>query len=214
MSDATTQPQRALWELLADGISDVAAMHPECDLSHPGTPSAGVAMARLNGQQLEYVVLADTVIVFRTHNGEMVITDDRVKNAASEDREAASALPYDSAERKEALRRMKRRERSLRNRLGGYWGAAADPIAAEHSIPGSISVSTAAAIAVLTNGAARCVTPFELMSWADGFRVLDCEGPASLIHRIREVEKSDYRAERWQRTKRSDDATGVHATLP
>jgi hypothetical protein len=214
MTTATAEPHRMLRDLLADAIRRVAAMHPECDLSHPGTPSAGVAMVRLNGDRLEYLVLADTVIVIRTSDGDLTLTDNRVRQTAREERDAATALPFDSEERTAALQRMKRREQEFRNRPGGFWVAAADPIAAEHAITGSIPVEGASAIAVLTDGAARCVMPFDLITWADMLRILESDGPADLIRQVREIEASDPTAERWRRAKRSDDATVVYATLP
>src|SRR4051794_17523423 len=33
-----------LSDVLRDAITNVAKLHPECDLSHPGTPSAGVGI--------------------------------------------------------------------------------------------------------------------------------------------------------------------------
>lgn len=208
------EPPQTLREVLSDGIRRVAAMHPECDLSHPGTPSAGVAIVRLNSERLEYLVLADTVIVVRTHDGSTVLTDDRVREAARKERDFATALPLGSGERNDALQRMKRREQELRNRIGGFWVAAADPSVAEHAIVGSFALEEATAIAVLTDGAARSVIPFGIITWADVLRILDTDGPAELIHQVRTIEKSDPEAKRWKRTKGSDDATVVYAALP
>ncbi|WP_433302296.1 protein phosphatase 2C domain-containing protein [Actinoplanes sp. CA-030573] len=214
MSAVAERPELSLQEALADSIRQVAGMHPECDLRHPGTPSAGVAIVRLQGDFLEYLVLADTVIVIQTERGIRVFTDDRVSNVARNERAAATALPLDSNERKAALGEMKRREQDARNRPGGFWVAAADPEAAKHAIVGSLAMQDTTAIAVLTDGAARCVTPFALITWGDVLRILDTDGPAELISQVRKIESSDPEAERWRRSKRSDDATVAYATLP
>lgn len=214
MANVRENPKRALPDTLADAISQVAGMHPECDLSHPGTPSAGVAIVRRGDDRLEYLVLADTVVVIRTHDGDIVLTDDRVRNAAREEREMAIALPYGSDERRVALQRMKRREQAARNRPGGFWVAAADPDAAKHAIVGSVPLGDVTAVAILTDGAARCVIPFGLITWADMLRILEADGPDELIRQVRRTESSDPNGEHWRRAKRSDDATVVFATLP
>ena len=207
------KPTRTLTELLADSIRAVASMHIECDLSHPGTPSAGVAMVRVSEGSLEYLVLADTVVIVRGREENIVVTDDRVSRTASAERETATALPFDSEERKEALRRMKRREQAARNRHGGFWVAAADPEAASHAITGSVDLEKSTAVAALTDGAARCVVPFGLTTWEGAMQILDEYGPSELIHMVRQAEATDPEAERWQRTKVSDDATVVYSVL-
>ncbi|MEV6601347.1 protein phosphatase 2C domain-containing protein [Actinoplanes sp. NPDC051346] len=214
MDGTMVRPRRMLRDVLADGIRRVAAMHPECDLTHPGTPSAGVAMVRLCDDRLEYLVLADTIIVVRTHDGNIVLTDDRVRQAAHEEKEAAMALPFGSDERSEALKRMKRRQQECRNRPGGFWVAAANPDAADYAIRGSVALKDATDVAVLTDGAARCVMLFETITWTDVIRILNENGPADLIREVRETEASDPSAERWTRAKGSDDATVVYAALP
>ncbi|MEO7194302.1 MAG: hypothetical protein ABIZ05_05685 [Pseudonocardiaceae bacterium] len=66
---------RPLGQILADAIRDVATLHPECDLTHPGTPSAGVAIVRLEGDVLRYLVLGDVAIVLDTTAGLDAISD-------------------------------------------------------------------------------------------------------------------------------------------
>ena len=214
MAGVAVEPRRSLRDVLADSIRDVAAMHPECDLTHPGTPSAGVAVVRLDGDDLDYLVLADTVIAVQMSTGSRVLTDDRVARVAGDERAAATALPINSDERKEALQQMKRREQEFRNRPGGFWVAAANPEAANHALAGSVPIADSTAVAVLTDGAARCVVPFALITWDDALRILDAAGPAELIREVRKIESSDPAAERWRRAKRSDDATVAYATLP
>lgn len=201
---------RGLTEALADSIEAVAALHPQCDLEHPGTPSAAVAIVRVSTARVEYLVLADTVVALRAGNKISVVTDDRIASAATAERAAAAVLPAGTTEREQALRRAKAAEQRARNRPGGFWVAAANPSAAAHALTGDVSAVDIGSVALLTDGAARCVEPFELLDWPQAFVVLDREGPAGLLREVRSAEEADPNGARWPRTKRSDDATVIY----
>lgn len=196
---------------LATAIDRVARLHPQCNLTHPGTPSAAVGVIRLVGDQLEYLVLGDISVCLANSSGHIqVVTDDRVSATARRAREEAGTFAIGSTEQAEALVRMKKAELAARNKPGGYWVAANDPTAAEHAITGSVRRDDIADLAVLTDGATRIVDPFKLMDWAGVFRVLREQGPAELIRRVRGAESSDPDGQKWARNKRSDDATILH----
>lgn len=112
---------------LRTAIQHVANQHSECDLAHPGTPSAAVAVLRIDEDSLEYMVLGDIVIVLDTTNGLQVVTDDRVNTTARHERQGADQYPIGSPEKQAALLQMKQAEFAARNQPGGYWVAAADP---------------------------------------------------------------------------------------
>jgi hypothetical protein len=42
-----SDPSRSLADALAEAIRQVASLHPGCDLTHPGTPSATVVLLRV-----------------------------------------------------------------------------------------------------------------------------------------------------------------------
>jgi hypothetical protein len=54
-------PFRSLADALAEAIRQVAALHPGCDLTHPGTPSATVVLLRAHEEGADYLALADTL---------------------------------------------------------------------------------------------------------------------------------------------------------
>lgn len=196
---------------LASAIDRVARLHPQCDLAHPGTPSAAVGMVRIAGDDLEYLVLSDIYVCLAGRTGkQQVITDGRVSETARQARAAAGQFPIGSAEQAEALQSMKQGELAARNKPGGYWVAANDPAAAEYAITGSVPLCDIEDVAVATDGATRIVDPFGLMDWAGVFEVLRTQGPASLIRRVRGAEDSDPDGRKWPRNKRSDDATILH----
>ena len=60
----TSQPDHSPADNLAQAITDVASLHADtCDLDHPGTPSATVAILREQADTMEYLVLGDTTIL-------------------------------------------------------------------------------------------------------------------------------------------------------
>lgn len=195
---------------LAHAIDRVATLHPQCDLSHPGTPSAAVGVVRIVGGELEYLVLGDITIAVQTSKDLLVITDDRVSATAQPARDEAERLPIGSAEKAEALLRMKHAELASRNHVGGYWVAANDAAAAEYALTGSVPLSDVQCAGVLTDGTTRAVKPFHLLDWQAALQLLRTVGPDGLIQRVREAETSDPTGIRWPRNKRSDDATALY----
>jgi hypothetical protein len=197
-------------DALAAAIEATAKLHARtCDLSHPGTPSAAVGIVQCMGNTLRYLVLGDVTLILDTADSLRVISDDRVSRTARAERAAADAMPADTPEKAAALVSMKHAEIAARNIPGGYWIAAANPSAAQHALEGEIGLATLRRAVLLTDGAARAVTPFGLLDWRSALDAIDEYGPADLIRRVREAEQEDANAVRWPRNKISDDATVV-----
>ncbi|MEV0329094.1 hypothetical protein AB0H63_21995 [Micromonospora echinospora] len=201
-----------LMEALRDAIAQVAEMHRECDLAHPGTPSAAVSILRVNGSLWEYLVLGDiSLVIDRPTGGPTVVTDTRVDSTARSERDEADRHLIGSPEKQAALLRMKHAELAARNQPGGFWVATAVPSAADHAIVGSVPVDEVRRLAVLTDGAARIVDLFGALDWSGALDSLSAHGPAELIRQVRTLEGADPQGARWPRNKRSDDATVVYA---
>ena len=203
-----SDPCRALVDALASAIAAVARQHSECDLTHPGTPSAGIGAVRLSPDTVDWLVLGDVTVVLDTPPEPAVISDDRVSATALAERRAADLYPIGSADKAVSLLVMKRAELAARNRPNGYWISAADPAAANHALTGTAPRADVRRIAVLSDGAARVVA-FGLLSWTDALDTLESEGPSALIRRVRDAERDDFLGLRWPRNKVSDDATAV-----
>jgi hypothetical protein len=197
--------------VLTDAINITARMHPDCDLHHPGTPSATTSLIRLTEDALQYLVLGDTTVIVETVDGIEVFNDDRVETTAQAERAEANRYPFGSAQKQAALLRMKHAELALRNQPGGFWVAAADPTVVTHAITGQFPLNTVRRVAVLTDGATRLVSMFQLLDWRGVLDVLDEQGPTELIRRVRAIEAADPNGTRWPRNKGSDDATVVYA---
>ena len=152
---------------LAAAISRTADLHRDtCDLSHPGTPSAAVAIIQVTGRIMRYLVLGDVTVVIDSVDGIRVVSDQRVSRTAAAERAAADAIPAGDPEKAAALVRMKHVELAARNVPGGFWVATTDPAAAEHALTGEVPVSAVRQVAVLSDGAARAVE-FGLSDWPD-----------------------------------------------
>jgi hypothetical protein len=199
---------------LRHAIAETATEHIRtCDLQHRGTPSAGVAIAQVDHDLLRYLLLGDVTIVIETEGSVEAYTDNRVNETAVGIRAVAAGLPYGSAEKEEALVRMKEAELAARNVTGGFWVAAADPSVVSHAIVGEKPLLEVKRIALLSDGAARAVNPLGLYDWPGIMNVLSTAGPDELIRQIRAAEATDATTTHWPRNKVHDDATAVLCTL-
>lgn len=213
-----TMVQRAgtLTELLADGIKTVSSLHDaSCDLAHPGSPSATVIMLRRTNDALEWLVLADSVLLLDVAGASepVVICDDREAQVGALHRAEMDALDSGTDEHVSAHRRYVETLRSYRNRDGGFWVAAADPLAADQALTGSMPVDQIRAAALLSDGASRLVDRFDLRTWRQMLDTLDKSGPDEVIREVRAAEHSDPQGSRWPRGKTFDDATAAYCVM-
>lgn len=203
-----------LREALATSIIEVADLHrEECDVMSPAAPSATVAILRTSptGEQVDYLVIADAIIAFETHDLQQeVISDNRVDEVAKSAQSAALEQSIGTDEHRQAIEHLIATQQPLRNTPGGYWIASADPTAAEHAITGSRKLDELKHAALMSDGASRVVDLFGLATWHDVFERLQESGPRSLIRTVRTQEQKDPTGEKWPRYKKSDDATIIY----
>jgi hypothetical protein len=193
---------------LARTITETANAHQEtCDLQHPATPSAALAVVQAHRGSLQYLILGDVTLAMETDDGLRIVSDNRVDATASAEREAADALPANSPEKTAALVRMKHAELAARNVPGGFWVAAADPSVVSQALTGEVPLKTVHRAVLLTDGAARAVIPFRIYDWPDLLSAVTTFGPAELIKRVRQAEGADPTGLRQPRNKIHDDAT-------
>ncbi len=209
---AAREPAVPLTDALADGIEQVRLMHvSSCDLGHPGTPSATVLVARAHDDVLEYLVLADSVLLLQVRaGGPEVITDNRLEAAGDALRPDYSKLAAGSCEREAARQRYITQLNGLRNQPGGFWVAAADPAVASEALTGVAALPDLAAVALLSDGAGRLPDRYHQATWPQVAEMLAEHGPAEVIRRLRDVERTDPLGRTWPRSKLKDDATIVY----
>lgn len=186
---SVSRPDITLADCLSASIAGTADAHSDtCDLSHPLTPQATVVAARWGAEEVEHLVLSDSVLLVEDADGAVTaVLDDRI----------------------DRLRAAGRRVAPLRNLPGGFFTAAADPAVASMAVTGSAPAASVRALAALSDGAARCVEVFGADDWASAFALLRKAGPESLLARVREMESADPLGAAVPRGKPFDDATAV-----
>ncbi len=201
-------------QILRQAIEKVREIHEgTCDVFAPGTPAATVALFRVNTDGCDYLVLSDAFMIAEMSDGRLIaVTDRTLDSLAIAERAAVYQLPIGTPEHTEALLRMVRKQIVLRNQPDGYWVAAAEPRAADHAITGRFAAGDVRRAAVLTDGAARIVEPFNRWDWR---RLLDVADASvqEVIARTRRLERADAHGRRWPRYKTSDDAAIAYCDL-
>ncbi|ASU85352.1 hypothetical protein CDO52_23420 [Nocardiopsis gilva YIM 90087] len=184
-------------DVLAAAIERTRAAHGgDCDLENPDSPSSTVAIvrrsdtdARPGGRgrtdiQLEYLVLADSAVLFATEDGRVTaVSDDRLDH-----------LPGGRPYTREVVR-------AARNAPGGFWVAGARTEAAYAALTGT-TASAHGRFALMTDGCTRLVEYYG-HTWEQVWLHLHKNGPASLISWVRDEEHRRGVI----RGKRHDDAT-------
>jgi hypothetical protein len=181
----------SLADLLADAVAELRDAHNDtCDLGNPDSPSSTVAIARVRGATLDYLVLCDSPIALRHADGRITVIDD----------DRLARLPGGRPYRASLVR-------EHRNRPGGFWVASTDPAAAYQALTGAAGLTDAALTdAVLcTDGVARLAEWYGY-PWPRLLGLLRDQGPRALIDLVRAAE----RGYPHPYVKQHDDATVAH----
>ena len=210
----TTQADHSPADSLAQAITDVAALHAgTCDLGHPGSPSATVAILREQPEAVDCLVLGDTTILLEEPTGIRILTDDRLEQVAAVQHGAMHQHATGSADHDRSFAELVTEQRRHRNHPDGFWVASTDPSAAQHALTDTVPRSGLLRAAVLSDGATRLVDRFGLLDWPSFLDVLADQGPDAIIQQVRTAEASDPDGRRWPRGKRHDDASAVYLAL-
>ncbi|MFJ5232617.1 protein phosphatase 2C domain-containing protein [Kitasatospora sp. NPDC088391] len=198
---------RELTDCLSDALAGTAAAHgPGCDLGHPMTPTATVAVLRRHEDRLDWLVLADSTVLLDLPGGPLAVSDHRVGDVTDRQaRELADRL--EGLDPRARRRLLTEAQRTAMNTPDGYWVAGPDPAAADRSRTGSTPWPDVRLAALLTDGAARPVDDFATADWPATLTLLRTGGPQALIDHVRALEHTDPAHTRWPRTKTHDDAT-------
>ncbi len=205
---------RDLASLLGDAIAEVADTHRDtCDIADPSSPSATVVAVRCDGDRLDHLVLADSLLVLdRVGDVPLVVADEREVRVGRPLRAAVYAAPPGTDEYDRVLQAARTTLRASRNQPGGFWVAKDDPRAAEEAVTGSVPVRDLAGAALLSNGVTCLVDRYGLADWPEVLELCGTMGPAEVIRRVREAEAGDPDLVRWPRSAIHDDATVAYCT--
>ena len=207
-----------LHQCLSEAIRRTARVHVStCYLSHVRTPQATVVVVRWDRDDVEHLVLSDSVLLLEGTDGKATaVADDRLDRLPEEvqaKRDAVRSLPRDTPERAAAAAEYAAAVEALRNAEGGFFTAAADPGVARRAVTGRSRRAQVRTVAALTDGAARWVEVFRRGGWDDCVRLLHAEGAQRLIGRVREEEEADPECLMFPRGKARDDAAVIFADL-
>ncbi len=208
--EGRTDPVQAL----ADGIDRVAAQHRHtCDIAHPNSPQASVAMIKFEDDRADYLVLADAFVVLdRVDGGSQAITDPREVMVRRECASPLHGLAVGTVEYQEARLSAVESLRARRNQPGGYWIAKDDPHAAAQAVTGSTPLADLNGAALLSNGASRIVDPYLLAEWPAVMEALRTSGPEVLLQGIRRAESEAGAGVALPGYQSPDDATAAYCT--
>jgi hypothetical protein len=210
----TSQPDHSPADNLAQAITDVAALHADtCDLDHPGTPSATVAILREQADTVDYLVLGDTTILLEQPTRIRVFTDDRLERVAAVQHDAMHQQATGSTAHARSFAQLVTEQRRHRNHPDGFWVASTDPAAAQHALTDTVARDSLHRAAVLSDGATRLVDRFGLLDWSSFLTILAEQGPDAIIQQVRAAEHGDPDGQRWPRGKRHDDASAAFCHL-
>ncbi|MEU7618704.1 hypothetical protein AB0M91_28480 [Micromonospora rifamycinica] len=189
-----------LREVLAEGIERITDEHRDtCDVTHPISPFATVAMLRFVGGRVEHLVLGDAVVVLGRVDGEpFVAHDPREVVIARSVEQRLQGVPPGS----DRYRRLLGELRAQRNSPGGFWVAKDDPRVVAEAVTGSCPAAGVTGAALLSNGASRLVDTFGRTDWAGLLDLLGSAGPEEVIRQVRQAEAREGVA--------TDDATIVY----
>ncbi len=187
----TLADDQPVTDLLADALRCTGREHADtCDLDNPSSPNATAVIVRERGDQMDYLALSDSPLVLDRDGEVQVIKDSRTERLPDYSPSGVARV---------------------RNQPGGFWVAGAQPHAAHEAVTGSVPLASVRRAALLSDGAARLVERFNILSWNGLLDVLEHQGPAELIARTRHAEEAERAAEReGRRGKRYDDATAVY----
>lgn len=202
---------RDLAAILAAAIDEIAADHRStCDITNPSSPQATVVVIRARGDRLDYLVLADCLLVLdQVSGGPLVITDEREVTARRTCVAPLTGIASGTAEYERVRDSCIEALQARRNHPGGYWIAKDDPHAAHEAVTGSCTLPALNSAVLLSNGAGRIVDPYAVASWSGMLELLGASGPAGVIRRVRQAE-----AELSENSGANipDDATIAHCT--
>lgn len=215
-------PASTYAERLGKHIHDLLASTPEADLRKVlreaiantvddlglragHSPSSTVAMARLNGDQVDALVLGDTPIVLPSG----VFVDERLDALDLKPRRQyrerlAAGSGYDEEHRR-TLQELQNQQVTRRNREGGYWIAEADPDAALHAVTAEYRVEDAPWAVLATDGAFNTIEHLALNDWP---KIVRCNRTqlADLLQQCHNWEaEHDPDGREFPRSKRHDD---------
>ena len=166
-------------------------------------PYSTAVIFKVDDESIEYSVLGDSYLSIVTESSILNITDDRLKKIAVEERRVVQKMRENeidekSSEYKEARKKLIYTELNFQNVDGGYWVAGLNPIAAQKSISGRVSLSKNNKFFVFaaSDGLARLITHFDVFKDFKSLgKEIEQNGAKKIFEMLRQLEsnKSNFK---------------------
>ena len=172
--DRLTDRATPMRDALAGAIADVTARHAHTCTFEGGSPSATVAAWRVDGADVEHLVLCDaSIIVLEASGRALEVTDDRIEHTvARRVRELLSTRESSADPTRQELASLRWQAlEECRNAPDGFWCAQADPGVAAQALVGRRPIDGTAAVIAASDGGTR------------GFQLVDAHGLSAFAHR-------------------------------
>jgi hypothetical protein len=186
LDSATTGAATDLASLVASAIDEVTSAHLDtCDVQDPSSPSATVAVLRVEDDLVDHLLLGDSVLVLDRVDGSTEVVEDRREVELGRSwRDALARLEPGSGEYDRVRGEAVAVFRASRNAPGGFWVAKDDGRVVSEAITGSHRAEDLTGVVLLSNGASRVVDRFGLLGWDR----LSSYDPEELIRTVRAAE--------------------------
>lgn len=177
-------------------------------------PSSTIALVRWDSQVLEYFLLGDCTIILKFDNENInYIKDDALDILDGEViKFMAREMKKNSISHLEARERaidLLIRNRSLKNKLNGYWVLGFSTEAAENAKVGKIQLGIENNILLMSDGFSVLFEKYKATAREEIIDIVDGEGVSYCYKRIRDVEINDPECIEYPRLKQSDDSSAV-----
>lgn len=191
----------------------IAATVRELELTPGNSPSSTVAIVRMTGDDVECLVLGDSLIVLPGQS----VTDNRLDQVSRPQRERyldrlKAGHGYDQ-EHRDLLRQLQTEQARQRNQPGGYWIAESDPVAADHAVTGRRPLPSTPWAVLASDGAYAPMSHLGLADWPD----LQTADPEKLARILGECQKWEDEVDphgiECPRAKQHDDKSLAVAKL-
>lgn len=181
----------------------------------PIKPSAGIAIYRIVGDFVEYFVLGDCSILFKTNEGNIIhyhSTDleplDKAniklmqKRAIENNIDVVDAFPLIMEELQYV--------RNLKNKENGYYILSDNIDAVNHGIHGIIEKNKIQDILLTTDGFSQIFDLFKAYNKAELFEALKTKNLEDIYAELYALQEQDKKCNNHPRFKTRDDATAAH----
>lgn len=201
-------PDRDLAEIVAGAIA--TTVH-ELNLAGDASPSSTITILRAREDRVELYTLGDSALYYGNEHVSHELIDYRLDDLCLPERteyrrRLSDGCGYDDTHR-ELLAALQRRQRTQRNREGGYWIAAAEPEAAHQAFMRNIPAQDLTWAVLATDGAYEPMVHLGLDGWHEVSR-MDEAALVDVLTRCRTwLKQSDPDGATLPRSKVADDMT-------